>query len=277
MNPHGGLLHRVRLLARRFGIDLSRYPGMDPMHMLVRLLNSRDVNVVLDVGANSGRYATELRRAGYTKRITSFEPLREPFELLARDAAEDDLWDAYPYALGDEDGSVVMHVAANAGESSSVLPMLQAHVDAYPGASYVGEQEAPLRSLDSLAAELLSPDDRIFLKADVQGYERAVIGGARETLSRCVGMQLELSLVPLYEGGMLYREAIDTAGRLGFVLMGLVPGFADLRNGRLLQADGIFMREFATDESSDHDGSAQRFGQTNGRVATANVQHRPIE
>jgi len=44
---------------------------------------------------------------------------------------------------------------------------------------------------------------------------------------------------------MLYREALDLAEGLGFVLMGLIPGFVDLRDGRLLQADGIFMRESA--------------------------------
>jgi hypothetical protein len=47
----------------------------------------------------------------------------------------------------------------------------------------------------------------------------------------------------LYEGGMLIREALDLACSLGFTLTGVVPGFSDPRNGRMLQADGIFFRE----------------------------------
>lgn len=56
-------------------------------------------------------------------------------------------------------------------------------------------------------------------------------------------MQLELSFAPLYEGGMLMREALDLACSLGFALTGLQPCVTDTRNGRMLQADGIFFRE----------------------------------
>jgi hypothetical protein len=40
-------------------------------------------------------------------------------------------------------------------------------------------------------------------------------------------LQLELSLVPLYEGAMLYHEALDFAERHGFSLMQVIPGFTD--------------------------------------------------
>lgn len=237
------IVHRIRLLARRFGVDISRYPGFDPVALLVRLLGAHGVEVVLDVGANAGRYGLELRQAGYRGRIVSFEPLHEPFELLRRLVASDPLWDALPYALGDREGVTTLNVAANAGESSSILPMLDAHVNAYPAAGYVGTQTAEMRTVDSVAAELLSGSRNVFLKADVQGYEKPVLAGARQTLAQsCVGIQLELSLVPLYDGGMLYREALDFADEHGFSLMGIIPGFTDVRDGRMLQADGIFFR-----------------------------------
>jgi hypothetical protein len=70
-----------------------------------------------------------------------------------------------------------------------------------------------------------------------------VIGGAESTINdRCTGIQLELSFVALYEGDMLIHEALDLMDSLGFVLAGLAPGFADVRNGRVLQADGVFFR-----------------------------------
>ena len=83
-----------------------------------------------------------------------------------------------------------------------------------------------------------------FLKIDVQGFEKHVLAGSKSTVNdRCVGMQLELSFLPLYDGGMLIREALDLVYSLGFTPTGLLPSFTDPRNGRMLQADGTFFRE----------------------------------
>ncbi|OBI56039.1 FkbM family methyltransferase [Mycobacterium sp. E787] len=239
------LMQRARKIARRAGIDLTWYqPQLDWERNLLCQLESHQVTTVIDVGANSGQYASDLRAAGYTARIVSFEPLSEPFSLLERRASTDPLWECRRSALGDTDGTISINVAGNAGESSSVLPMLQAHQDAYPPANYVGVEEVPVRRLDSVASEFLRPNDKIFLKIDVQGFEKQVLAGCSATLrDHCVGVQLELSFVPLYEGGMLIREALDTAYSLGFTPTGLRPCFTDMRNGRTLQADGVFFRE----------------------------------
>nr|WP_231976856.1 FkbM family methyltransferase [Mycobacterium sp. E740] len=231
-------------MTQRIGIDISRYDGRDPLSLLVRQMDAHNVDVVLDIGANAGRYANDLRHAGYTRRIVSFEPLSSQFSVLKRQSDADDNWEAFPYALGEQNGTATLNVAANAGESSSILPMLKAHEDSAPAAKYIGTEDVQIRTLDSLAAELFSPGNKVFIKADVQGYENSVLAGAKSVLNdHCVGLQLELSLVPLYEGGMLYREAIDVAESIGFSLTGLIPGFTDPRSGRLMQADGIFFRD----------------------------------
>ena len=137
-----------------------------------------------------------------------------------------------------------MNVAGNAGQSSSVLPMLKSHQDAFPLANYIGTEEVPIYRIDSVAPEIVHPTDVTFLKIDVQGFEKQVLAGSESTVNdRCVGMQLELSFLPLYEGGMLIREALDLVNSLGFMLTGLLPSFTDPRNGRMLQADGIFFRD----------------------------------
>lgn len=100
-----------------------------------------------------------------------------------------------------------MHVAGNAGQSSSVLPMLQSHRDALPSANYVGTEEVTICRLDSVAPEILLPDDVALLKIDVQGFEKQVIaGGAVTVRDQCIGLELELSFEPLYDGGMLVRR-----------------------------------------------------------------------
>jgi len=210
---------------------------------LVTGLTSRKVDVVLDVGANSGQYASSLREAGFEGRIVSFEPLSGPFALLQRNASRDPLWDCRQCALGNYEGTITINVAGNAGGSSSALPMLKSHQDVLPSANYIGTEDVKIHRLDAVVPEILEPNDVAFLKVDVQGLEEQVIAGGEATANdRCVGMQVELSLVPLYEGGMLIREAIELVHSLGFTLTELVPCFIDVRNGRVLQADGIFFR-----------------------------------
>ena len=239
------LLRRAGLIVRRAAMEMSRYYSeLDWKRNFVNQLESHQVDVVLDVGANSGQYATGLRRAAFKGRIVSFEPLSGPFSLLERKASKDPLWDCRQCGLGDFDGTISINVAGNAGASSSVLPMLKSHQDAFPPANYIGTEDVLIRPLDSVAPEFLRPTDVAFLKLDVQGFEKQVIAGGKSTVNdRCIGMQLELSFLPLYEGDMLIHEALDLVYSLGYTLTGLLPGFTDIRNGRLLQADGIFFRE----------------------------------
>ncbi|ORV16694.1 FkbM family methyltransferase [Mycobacterium celatum] len=239
------LLDRARLIGRSAAFEVSRrYSERNWKHQFVKQLESHQVDVVLDVGANSGQYAADLRKAAYKGRIISFEPLSGPFSILNRRASADSLWDCRRYALGDFDGTIPINVAGNAGQSSSALPMLKSHQDVYPPANYIGVEDVPIHRLDSVVPEILRPDDATFLKVDVQGFEKQVLAGGKSTVGdRCVGLQLELSFLPLYEGGMLAREALELVHSLGFTLTGLLPCFTDFRNGRMLQADGIFFRE----------------------------------
>lgn len=237
------LKHELRHLVQRFGIDIVRYPLHDPMARIVQLLNHHRVDCVVDVGANDGGYATTIRGLGYTGRIISFEPLSAPFEALRRKSDGDANWDVRRCAIGDAATEVTINVAGNAGLSSSVLPMLDSHADVAPESRYIGTETVQQHRLDVLLPALdVTPDIRTYLKVDVQGYERAVLDGATALFSSgaIVGLQLELSLVPLYDGAMTYRAGLDRAEALGMTLMGLDPVFSDPRTGQLLQADAVF-------------------------------------
>ena len=160
--------------------------------------------------------------------------------------AKDPDWEAIRVAAGDEDGEITINIAGNAGASSSVLAMLETHAGAAPESRYVGTEVVPQRRLDGLLPEFgIDSAHPAFLKLDVQGYEAAVLDGAVELFGATAikGLQMELSLVPLYAGAITYAEGLDRAERLGMSLMGLLPGFSDPHSGRLLQADAVFFVE----------------------------------
>lgn len=232
----------LRRTLHRLGFDLVR--SLDDHDLLSRrlqLLRSRDVNVLFDVGAHAGQYGQTMRAAGYGGRLVSFEPLPEPFAMLESASSTDGDWEAVNVALGECVGEVVMHVAGNS-QSSSVLQMLPAHQDADARSGYVGECRVPMTTLEKVVSDRIEADDRLFVKVDAQGYEEQVLAGAGDQLARITGLQLELSLVHLYEGQALLHQMVSKLMDEGFTLMSIEPGFWDRRTGQLLQADGIFFR-----------------------------------
>ena len=225
----------LRGLARR-GFVLQRHPGWRRQ----RLLGERGVDVVLDVGAARGGYAEELRQFGYTGRIVSFEPMAAAFADLRAAAADDPRWTTVHSALGSAPGVETINVASNS-DSSSLLPMAEEHRSAAPHVDYVGSEQVFVARLDDVADEHLRGASAPFLKIDTQGFEREVLTGGAQTLDRCVGLQLELSFVPMYAGGMLADEAISFAYDHGFRMVTFAQGFTSPA-GAMLQADGVFFR-----------------------------------
>lgn len=225
------------------GFDLHRLtPASNPAFQLLKALNRFDVDLVLDVGANVGQFASELRSVGYKGNIVSFEPLSAAHMALSGAAGRDPKWHVHPRcAIGDHDGEIEINIAGNS-VSSSVLPMMESHSSAAEGSAYVGVESVPLRRLDSVAPEYLVKSRRPFLKIDTQGFEWQVLDGASATLKHVQGLMCELSLVPLYAGEHLWLEVINRLKAEGFALWAIQPGFKDPQDGRTLQIDAIFFR-----------------------------------
>jgi FkbM family methyltransferase len=233
----------VRKVLRAMGWDVVRYNNQSSaLAALVQQLRLHRIDTVLDVGANAGQYTASLREAGYDGRVFSFEPLEGAHAQLLQAATRDLEWKVAPrMALGNEDGTLAIHVAANSW-SSSALKMLDAHLRADPASRYVAVESVRVARLDTVASELGIPGQNLFLKIDVQGFERQVLEGAVGLSSRIKGVQLELSLVPLYEGQELFLPLINAITRDGFEVCGVVPGWVEPATGRTLQVDAIFFR-----------------------------------
>lgn len=229
----------IRSSLRRLGYELTAYNHLRQHELRrIRFLRQQGVTLVLDVGANEGQYAADLRALGYRGRIVSFEPVEAAHRVLARRAASDPAWETRREALGDRDGEVDLHVP-RFSQASSVRQ-----------ATGVGNTEdwrtshrerAPLRRLDSIFDELAN-DQRVALKLDVQGYEDRVLAGASKSLDRVLVLELEVSLEEMYAGEVLFPEMLGRLAALGFRLASLQEVHVNPQTGRVLQYDALFLR-----------------------------------
>lgn len=200
------------------------------------------LDLIFDVGANSGQYGTRLRRLGYTGTIVSFEPLSAAHNILIANSDNDEKWIVHSkIALGSKRGKSRIQVSSNS-VSSSLLSMSQLHEDAEPDSLTESSEIVTIDTLDHVGPQYIKGHKCVGLKLDVQGFEMEVLRGASSIISKIGFIQLEMSLTELYQGQAMYYELDQHLRELGFELWGILPGFRDARNGRLLQFDGLYLR-----------------------------------
>lgn len=225
----------LRMQVRRRGYTVNPFP-------LARYLQDFSIDCVLDVGANVGQYATELRGLGYRKRIESFEPMGDAWELLCKRASGDPNWNVHRMAIGDESADRTLNVSAN-GPSSSLLPLTAAGKNTTGvNLNYVSQETVTVRRLDDIWPSLNLTGQRIFLKIDTQGYERNVLQGVSSRLADIAGVQIEVPLSSIYESEWLAADFLQWFDQQGFSPYWIMPGFRDRQSNQLLDFDIIFFR-----------------------------------
>lgn len=228
----------IKKLFRAVGLKISRAPEELPSFLI-----HHRIELVFDVGANIGQYAIAIRDEGYQGRIVSFEPLADAYETLLKKSLSNPLWTIHKRcALGSKPGEAEINISQNS-YSSSLLPMLQTHISAAPASTYIGKSKTEVITLDSVFDTYRKSSEKTFLKIDTQGFETQVLDGASKNLQNIFAVQLELSIVPLYDNQDIYKYFFTFFEKNGFTLWSLIPGFADTATGQLLQFDAVFFRK----------------------------------
>lgn len=206
------------------------------------MLERYEIDTVLDIGANCGQFAQYFRNdVGYAKRIVSFEPQSAAFASLQQKAKDDSAWDVFNYAIGDKEDKQEIHISGNSF-SSSLLDMLPSCTKSAPEAKYIGKEMVEVKPLDALFGDLCKQAKNVYLKIDTQGFESKVLKGAENSLAHIDTVQMEMSLIPLYEGEYLFPEMCILMRQKGYTLVDIENGFSDPESNQLLQVDGIFHR-----------------------------------
>lgn len=197
------------------------------------------IDLVIDVGANEGQYATELRRQGFHGSILSLEPLPDAFERLSALADADKSWTAINAAAGATPGRAELYVSQDS-VCSSLLRPTSSLIDAIPMAQTTQTIPVDIVRLDEIA---LPAHSRLMLKLDVQGFEEIALQGAKEIHRDIRLLEIELGIEQGYENGYGFVRALPEIDALGFRLVSLNRGATNSRTGRLIDIDVLFARD----------------------------------
>jgi FkbM family methyltransferase len=159
------------------------------------------------------------------------------FQTLAKKAASDGNWEAYHCGLGAVSGEAVINVA-ELTVFSSILASTGAAARHDSRTAIQRTETVRIQTLDEVAANLTG---NILLKIDTQGYEKQVIEGGRQTISRVKGILMELPIIHVYEGEWQFHEAVKFMTEAGFVPAQIQPvGYHGKDNVSLIEVDCLF-------------------------------------
>jgi FkbM family methyltransferase len=229
----------TRSRMNRLQRTLGRYLAHEQIAWTLRAL---EVNVVLDVGANRGQFGLSLRQQGYAGRIVSFEPLPEHAARLRAHAAADPDWVVYDFALGDSEGEAEINVVP--GTMSSLLPASDFGRGWSDKLRVSLRETIRIRRLESVWDDAVSGVDtpRVYLKLDTQGFDVPAFRGAGARIGEVVGMQSEVSCVPIYDGMPRLPEQLTMYESEGFEIAGMFAVSRDPKTVRVIEFDVVMVR-----------------------------------
>jgi len=226
------------------GRHIAKYGVHEPLitRWIDEFLGAAPRGIVIDIGANLGWHALHAARHRNVEMVVAFEP--HPFNtwLIERNLAENGIDNVLvdARAVGAAPGIARLHryKSSNFGRHSIAVD------------HGFGSRQVPMTDLDgALEAAGLGSGPISLIKIDVEGYEPAVIAGAKSALQRTAAVILEYSPDMSGSGGLSTAQLLADMRALHFaphVLVsegGTTPSSYDELQGHRGTLDVIFVRE----------------------------------
>jgi FkbM family methyltransferase len=235
----------LRRWVRRLGANVDARRGLksrDPF-VVTRELVARSEPVIFDVGAHIGDTIAKYRSLFPSAHIHGFEPFPASFDRLMTRVAGKPRTHLHRLALTDHEGVAKLNVNRSDATNSVLASDTR-------GSFYWGEEKLETETTIEVIATTIdrvrqreSVDHIDILKIDVQGAEYAVLQGAAATLRQHAVdvLYMELIVAPTYVGQHTLQEYLALLDSLGYVLFDFYNRAR--KNGRLIQADALFVSE----------------------------------
>lgn len=231
----------VRSGFRMLDIDIHRVSEYEKNKFA--WLRDFHIKTVIDIGANVGQFALEVKEFLPDAKIYSFEPIKSCYEKLLRRCETIQGFKGFNMALGDYNGTAMIN-KNKFSPSSSILEMRDLHLEVFPFTKKTNKEEIIVRKLGDMVEEnnlRLYPE--LLIKMDVQGYEDRVITGGTEIFKKAKVVITEVSYYEFYEGQVLFDVIYSLFRDMGFNCKGTFNNSFHPAKGTPIFADAVFIRE----------------------------------
>jgi len=233
-------------LANLLGYDLIRknksHHTLD-LH-LQKIIQSKTITTIIDVGANKGQFALKLRQLGFKGKILSFEPVQREFDCIKALSKTDPLWQVHHCAMGSEPGVIELNVTDSTDLSSFLKPNEFCKTYYKDKVSSIQKQEAEVKVLKDFISNNNLMSESVLLKTDTQGFDLEVLKGVGDYLTSLIkAVVVELSFKPIYEGMPTALETMTFLKERGFDPSGLYQVSRDKKTLELIEIDGVFLNK----------------------------------
>ena len=229
-------LHEYRA-KRSLSHGLNSNEKIDKFH-LIKMLPKNPI--IVEVGCHVGIDTLELSLLFPEGKVYGFEPHPQLFaECWQRTQlrANVQIWQT---AMSDELGGSIFHPSSGSSTGSGSLLEPTVHKINHPEVTFHTDKRFfVFTSTLDLWCRSMSLEKIDLLWIDVQGAELLVFKGAEEVLQKTEYIYVEVSEVPLYEGGAAYSELKKLLGDVGFKLkQEYIP------NSLIREGNALFHKEF---------------------------------
>ena len=167
----------------------------DPINLL-RFLKTDEKILLIDVGANTGKWAEKIIYFFKNTHIMAFEPDKRSAKYYESLFSEKGKCQLYECGLSNTKGTAEMTLTKD-----TLFSTLESYSENIKSEKMdaIKKQSININKLDNFKINEQN-FDKVFLKIDVQGHEIEVLEGAKNTLKKCDVVLLELSFFEEFEG-----------------------------------------------------------------------------
>jgi len=192
---------------------------------------------VVDVGANTGQWSSMLLNCVMPEKLVIIEPLPDAFAALQKKFRNNGRVELDNVAIGERESVETLKVTRDTTGGSFLQPREEMRAVIGSNWTITFEVEVPMTTLDRLLVDLAEVS---LLKIDVQGYEKQVLAGAKQTLSKTKFVLVELNFMPQYDGGSWFGDVHEVLTRdFGFFLANTSQ--PQVLNGHASKCDGLYV------------------------------------